>query len=1102
MMIRFVPALVLVGAASIARAGAIVWVGTTGNWNNPANWSGADVPDMLGDVAVIGTPTAVVTLDVSPTLDGVAITDAAARLNLNGRILSVLPLGLDTTGLLVANAGASSIFGNVTNTGAGAGRGIEIAGGTGLVLNSPTVANSGRIEINPTNVVSGTFLRCDVNTLLTGSGELILSGQANRAILQTVDPAAITNGSMHTIRGMGQVPAALINNGTVSADVNGQNLLLHIAAKTNNGTFEAVNNAFLDLNGITVTQGPAGAIVADAGTVRITTSTITGGAMDTLNAGTINFSSGSSTISSITSGGDIDQAGSTVVNVGGTGLHNDGRFDVNPTDVVSQTVLNYVESGLLDGLGEVVLGSTANRAILATSPGAIITHASPHVIRGKGQINAALVNNSLMMADVPGDILVLQNAAKTNNALMQAVNGSFLNILSITINQDPLAVIHADAATVQFASSTVNGGYLSTSNGGLVTATSGANSLNGVTIVGDFDQAGGSDVLVTGGLTVEGRYDVNPSNLVSQTVLQFNDSSTLAGPGEVVLGSPANRAILATAPGATLTHAASSVVRGRGQVHASLVNNGLISADVAGQLLSLQLNPKTNNAIMEAKNSATLEISNIAVTQGGAGVIAADAANTNLVNATISGGTLTTANAGRIAGASGLNVLNSVLNNATFDIAPGSTCAIGGSGLTDNGLITINPTNTVSTTVLRFDVTSNLAGTGTIVMNSQSNRAIVSTSAGVTVTQDAGHTIRGLGELRASLINNGVVQADASGHSLTLIEQSKTNNATMRAVSGANLDLSNIALTQGSGGNLSADAANIRITASSVSGGSISTANGGRISTQSGTCTFTSVTSQATLDVLASSSLFINGTGLHNDGTVTVNPNNTVSVTTMQFTASGALTGTGTVLLNSTLNRSIFTGAVGTVITQAAGHTLAGIGQMNAPNLQNSGVLAPGNPLGSLAVNGVVTQNSGSILDIELSGVGQADRLFGTGTINLGGTLRARAVDGHVPAPGAVYTVVTTSFRPGRFEAFNLPPGDWRVEYLDDSIRLKLGPHCFGDTDFNNVVNFADITEVLSNFGADYSPAPGTGPGDSTRDGLVNFADITNVLTNFALPCP
>ncbi|MBL8745580.1 MAG: S8 family serine peptidase [Phycisphaerae bacterium] len=57
-------------------------------------------------------------------------------------------------------------------------------------------------------------------------------------------------------------------------------------------------------------------------------------------------------------------------------------------------------------------------------------------------------------------------------------------------------------------------------------------------------------------------------------------------------------------------------------------------------------------------------------------------------------------------------------------------------------------------------------------------------------------------------------------------------------------------------------------------------------------------------------------------------------------------------------------------------------------------------------------------------------------------------------------------------------------------------PECPGDADGSGVVDFSDITAVLSGWGT-------TGPlGDANHDGLVNFKDITSVLANFGMVCP
>ncbi len=58
---------------------------------------------------------------------------------------------------------------------------------------------------------------------------------------------------------------------------------------------------------------------------------------------------------------------------------------------------------------------------------------------------------------------------------------------------------------------------------------------------------------------------------------------------------------------------------------------------------------------------------------------------------------------------------------------------------------------------------------------------------------------------------------------------------------------------------------------------------------------------------------------------------------------------------------------------------------------------------------------------------------------------------------------------------------------------------CPGDANFDGVVNFTDLTIVLSAWLSSY-PA-GTGPGDANGDGIVNFVDVTLVLSNWLNSC-
>jgi hypothetical protein len=58
---------------------------------------------------------------------------------------------------------------------------------------------------------------------------------------------------------------------------------------------------------------------------------------------------------------------------------------------------------------------------------------------------------------------------------------------------------------------------------------------------------------------------------------------------------------------------------------------------------------------------------------------------------------------------------------------------------------------------------------------------------------------------------------------------------------------------------------------------------------------------------------------------------------------------------------------------------------------------------------------------------------------------------------------------------------------LNEGCGLAPSPRP-GDANGDGIVNFSDITSVLTNWGATY---PVNGPGDSNHDAAVNFSDIT-----------
>lgn len=77
--------------------------------------------------------------------------------------------------------------------------------------------------------------------------------------------------------------------------------------------------------------------------------------------------------------------------------------------------------------------------------------------------------------------------------------------------------------------------------------------------------------------------------------------------------------------------------------------------------------------------------------------------------------------------------------------------------------------------------------------------------------------------------------------------------------------------------------------------------------------------------------------------------------------------------------------------------------------------------------------------------------------------------------------------------------GECGVNAADAMLEVIPPAACVGDANGDRMINFADVTSVLAEFGELY--APGTGPGDANLDGRVDFADITSVLSRWGMPC-
>src|SRR5690349_9384683 len=107
-MKRFYLLLVLVAITQLSFAQSRFWIATTtGNWNDPLNWSltsggggGASVPT-TGNLAVFngaGGRNGNCILNVAPTVAGITVSGYSGTIDLNGNVLTTTGVNTLTTG--------------------------------------------------------------------------------------------------------------------------------------------------------------------------------------------------------------------------------------------------------------------------------------------------------------------------------------------------------------------------------------------------------------------------------------------------------------------------------------------------------------------------------------------------------------------------------------------------------------------------------------------------------------------------------------------------------------------------------------------------------------------------------------------------------------------------------------------------------------------------------------------------------------------------------------------------------------------------------------------------------------------------------------------
>ncbi len=196
---------------------------------------------------------------------------------------------------------------------------------------------------------------------------------------------------------------------------------------------------------------------------------------------------------------------------------------------------------------------------------------------------------------------------------------------------------------------------------------------------------------------------------------------------------------------------------------------------------------------------------------------------------------------------------------------------------------------------------------------------------------------------------------------------------------------------------------------------------------------------------------------------------------------SGNITGTGSITVQSGLvqlfgqnsiggSTNITAGTLGvngplttSLVTVSSGATLRGTSTITG-NVMNSGIVSPGNSIGTLTINGNYTQAAGSTLLIEITSPA-TDLLVvsGTTTIETNTTLLIQPEPGFY-SPNQLFTILTASAINGTFTNVinTLPTLPFQVIYNEDQINLRTSFSFASNASGGNVGEVADYLDTLS----------------------------------------
>jgi hypothetical protein len=340
--------------------------------------------------------------------------------------------------------------------------------------------------------------------------------------------------------------------------------------------------------------------------------------------------------------------------------------------------------------------------------------------------------------------------------------------------------------------------------------------------------------------------------------------------------------------------------------------------------------------------------------------------------------------------------LNTSPSLSLLTIGPGCTLVqpdnrdLALTGLVNDGVWSVGSVGNL--TDIQLNANLSFSGTGAVEMGNNGNNRILSLGVQRTLTNGAGHTIRGAGNVGSNntgVINDGVIEATLpAGLVIDLADNLQlVNNNLLRARDGSTLTHFGTFTTNTNGVIRAEDASVVVLRFGSVTGGVLETTGSGEFRTTSESTSFVDLTLNGFLRMPDNADSNLIGT-ITNNGTWTME--SAGNLTDLRLNSSTVtLTGAGVLEMGNGGNNRITSVNAQRTLVNDAEHTIRGGGQIGTNNtgLVNEGVIEATLSVGlfvdladdlSLDNNNLLRASSGSSLTI-----------FGTNTNNTDGVIRA-----------------------------------------------------------------------------------------------------------------